>query len=60
MKEQYSAFLQIIVKAGKANFLNFDIDSTRLDVFLMGYMKESVRFNKLVDIVKFVLILSHG
>ena len=26
----------------------------------MGYMKDSVCFNKLADIVKFVLILSHG
>ena len=59
-KQQYSAFLQIIVKANKASFLNFDIDGTSLDVFLMGYMMDSVRFNKLVDIVKFVLILSHG
>ena len=37
-KQQYSAFLQIIVKADKAIFLNFVIDSTRLDVFLMGYI----------------------
>ena len=59
-KQQCSAFLQIIVKADKASFLNFDIDSTRLDVFLMGYMKDSVLFNMWVDIVKFVLILSHG
>lgn len=44
----------------RLNFLNFDIDSARLDVFLMGYMKESVLFNKLVDILKFVLILFHG
>ena len=59
-KQRFSAFLQIIVKSDKASFINFDIDSTRLDVFLMGYMKNSVRFNKLVDIAKLVLILSHG
>ena len=47
-------------EADKASFLNFDIDSTRLDVFLMRYTKDSVRFNKLVDIVKFALILFHG
>ena len=47
-KLQYSAFLQIIVNAGKASFLNFDINSTSLDVFLIGYLKDSVRFNKLV------------
>ena len=45
-KQQYSASLRIIVKADKASFLNFDIDSTRLDVFLLGCMKDSVRFNK--------------
>ena len=56
-KQQYSAFLQIIVKADKAIFLNFDIDSTRLGVFLMGYMKDNVRFSKLVDI--FFLIGIH-
>ena len=59
-KQQYSAFLQIIFKADKASFLNFDIDSTKLDVFLMGYMKDSVCFIKVIDIVKLVLILSHG
>ena len=56
-KQQYSVFLQIIVKADKASFLNFDIYSTRLDVFLIESMKDSVPFSKLVDIVKFVLIL---
>ena len=47
-----------MVKAKKSSFLNFDIDSTRLDVLLMGCTKDSVCFNRLVDIVKFVLILS--
>ena len=50
----------MIFKADSASFLNFDIDNTRLDVFLMGYMKDSVCFYKFVDTVKFVLILSHG
>ena len=58
--KQYRTFLQINVKADKASFLNFDIDSTRSDIFLMGYMKDSFQFNKLVDILKFVLKLSHG
>ena len=41
----------------RLNFLNFDIDSSRLDVFRVGYMKDSVLFNKLVDILKVVLIV---
>ena len=57
-KQQYSAFLQIIVKADEASFPNFDIDSTSLDVFLTGYMKDSACF-KLIDIAKSVLILSY-
>ena len=57
-KQQYSAFLQTMVKAEKSSFLNFNIDNTRLDVLLMGCTKDSVCFNSLVDSVKFVLILS--
>ena len=49
-KQQYSVFLQIIVKVDQASFLNFDIYSPRLDVFLMESMKDSVRFSKLVDL----------
>ena len=40
-QRQYWAFLQINVKADKASFQNVDIDSTRSDIFLMGYMKDS-------------------
>ena len=59
-RQRCSAFLQIIVKADEASFLNFKINSTMLDACLVGYIKCSVRFNKLVNIVKFVLILSHS
>ena len=59
-KQQFSLFLSTTVKDDKQTFLKFDIDNTKLDVFLLSYLKDDPRFKSFTLIAKFVCTLSHG
>jgi hypothetical protein len=59
-KTEFLNFLQTIVKKNLLAFQDYQVDETRLDDFFMQYFEETVRFPNFVEIVKFVMILSHG
>ena len=59
-KNEYSNFLQTVVKKNLPAFRHYQIDENRLDEFFMRYSEGSSQFATLIVIVKFVVVLSHG
>ena len=61
-KNEYSNFLQTVVKKNLPAFWDYQIDENRLDEFFMRYFiyEGSSWFATLIVIVKFVMALSHG
>ena len=59
-KNEYSNFLQTVVKKNLPAFRHYQIDENRLDEFFMRYFEGSSQFATLIVIVKFVMVLSHG
>ena len=59
-KSQYANFLQTIVNRNRSSFNDFNVDENRLDEFLMLYLESCSRFPELIEIAKFIMVLSHG
>ena len=59
-KHEFSNFLNQMLRENKVIFREYDIDANRLDDFFMGYLKETVRYKNLLNVIKIVLTLSHG
>lgn len=56
--EKFSQFLEEIKSIGSDKFLQFSREENRVDVFLKEHM--CTKFPHLFDIVKVLLVLSHG
>ena len=59
-KNEYSNFLQTVVKKNLPAFRDYQINENRLDDFFMRYFEGSSWFATLIVIVKFVMKLWHG
>ena len=59
-KNEYSNFLQTVVKKNLSAFRDYQIDENKLDELFMRYLEGSSRFTILTAIIKFVMVLSHG
>ena len=57
---QYDEFVDTVVKSNLPAFKEFDIHKQRLDEFLQQHVVKSGSFLKLWEVMRMVLILSHG
>ena len=58
-KSEYANFLQTVVNKNRSSFQDFQVDEVGLDEFFMRYFDGTSCYSALVEIFKFVLILSH-
>ena len=58
-KNEYSNFLQTVVKKHVPAFQDYQIDENRLDELFLRYFEGIPRFATLIVVVKFVMVLSH-
>ena len=59
-KSEYSLLVNVIVKENKDEFLLYQKDTDRLEAFLWKFIGSASQFMNLRNVVKLVLILSHG
>ena len=59
-KQEYQEFISSLYIEKKAEFLSFNMDSGRLDVFFGGYLHHNDKFSYMWKVCKVILMLSHG
>ena len=59
-KQQYNQFISVVVRESQDQFMSFDKELDRLDTFLWKFLSPSSSFGSLTNVVKMLLILSHG
>jgi len=57
---QYGEYIEAMLKDHSAQFLNFKPQSDRLDTLFFQTMAEKEQYNKLWEVARMLLILSHG
>ena len=59
-KQEYQEFISSLCIEKKDDFLSFNMDSGRLDVFFGGYLHHNDKFSNMWKVCKVILTLSHG